>query len=89
VLPRLIAAARVKRLELLKAREERELTPLNEALERTHGAFQEAEENLRVAQNERNLALQNWQVALRDKTRIDERIKRLSHEIDDVRTGAA
>ena len=88
ILPRLITAARVKRLELIRAKEERNLPALAETLERTYGLFQEAEEILCDAQNERIATMQNWNDALRTKQRLDERIKRIDAEIAEVRGGS-
>ena len=85
VLPRLISAARVKRLELLRAREERELPPLQENLTQTYESYQEAEEKLRDAQNGRNAALAAWNQALREKSRIEVRVKRIDGQITEIK----
>jgi hypothetical protein len=56
VLPRLIHAAKVRRLELEKLRREEEAAPLREKLEATYAAFQEQEDQLRKAQEKRDAA---------------------------------
>jgi hypothetical protein len=63
MLPRLITAARVRRLELQRARWERNLAPLEHQREEAHKRLEAAEAKYHEALEERNLARREWDYA--------------------------
>ena len=85
VLPRLIAAARAKLLELRVRREEAELEPLKAERNRAYAAMEEAQEKARLAEEERRGALTRWGVAHADVQGREGRIKRATRELDELR----
>ena len=87
VLPRLIHAAKVRRLELEKLRREEEATPLREKVEATYAAFQEQEEQLRRAKEERDAAHAEWTLTLYALQSADERTRRTEKELRELREG--
>ena len=87
VLPRLIAAARAKLLELQVRREEALLEPLKAERERAHAAMEEAKEKARLAEEERRGALARWGVAHADVQDREQRIKRATRELASLREG--
>ena len=95
ILPRLIHAAKVRRLELEKLRREEEAAPLREKLEATYAAFQEQEEQLRRAKEERDAAHAEerdaahaeWTLTLYALQSADERTRRTEKELRELREG--
>jgi chromosome segregation ATPase len=87
ILPRLIHAAKVRRLELEKLRREEEAAPLREKLEATYAAFQEQEDQLRQAKEERDAAHSEWTLTLSALQSADERTRRTEKELRELREG--
>ena len=87
ILPRLIHAAKVRRLELEKLRREEEATPLREKLEATYAAFQEQEDRLRRAKEERDAAHAEWTLTLSALQSADERTRRTEKDLRELREG--
>jgi chromosome segregation ATPase len=85
ILPRLIHAAKVRRLELEKLRREEEAAPLREKLEATYAAFQEQEDQLRQAKEERDAAHSEWTLTLSALQSADERTRRTEKELRELR----
>lgn len=85
VLSRLIHAAKIKRLELLKSRYEAEHEPLQQKIEETYAAYQEAEEKLRAAQEERDATNGAWNIALAQERNAQVRLGRTENEIADLK----
>jgi hypothetical protein len=87
ILPRLIHAAKVRRLELEELRREEEAAPLREKLEATYAAFQEQEDRLRRAKEERDAAHREWTLTLYALQSADERTRRTEKELRELREG--
>jgi chromosome segregation ATPase len=87
VLPRLIHAAKVRRLELEKLRRQEEAAPLREKLEATYQAFQEQEDELRKAKEKRDAAHAEWTLTLSALQSAEERTQRTEKELDELREG--
>jgi hypothetical protein len=87
VLPRLIRAAKVRRLELVKLRREEEAGPLREKLEATYQAFQEQEDELRRAKEKRDAAHAEWTLTLSALQSAEERTRRTEKELGELRKG--
>ena len=85
ILPRLIHAAKVKRLELEKRRREEEAAPLREKLESTYAAFQAQEERLRKAKERRDAAQAEWGITLSGLQSAEERIRRTEQELHELK----
>ncbi len=85
LLPRLIVAAKVKRLELQKAKLEGEMGPLRPAREEAHEKLQQAAAKRRKAAEEEDAARYEYSDA---HTRIESReghVKRIDREIRELR----
>jgi hypothetical protein len=87
ILPRLIHAAKVRRLELEKLRREQEAAPLREKLEATYAAFQEQEDQLRRAKEKRDAAHAEWTLTLSALHSSEERTRRTEKELRELREG--
>lgn len=87
ILPRLIHAAKVRRLELEKLRREQEAAPLLEKLEATYAAFQEQEDQLRRAREKRDAAHAEWTLTLSALHSAEERTRRTEKELRELREG--
>lgn len=87
MLPKLIRAARVKRLELVKRCREEEAAPLREKLEATYRAFQQKEDELRQAKGKRDAAHAEWALTLSALQSADERTRRAEKELRKLREG--
>ena len=87
VLPRLIHAAKVKRLELELLRREEEAAPLREKVQATYAAFQEQEDELRKAKEKRDAAHAEWSLTLSALQSADERTRRTKKELRELREG--
>jgi hypothetical protein len=87
ILPRLIHAAKVRRLELEKLRREEEAAPLREKLEATYAALQEQENELRRAKEKRDAAHAEWSLTLSALQSAEERTRRTEKELDELREG--
>ena len=87
ILPRLIHAAKVRRVELAKKRREEEAAPLREKLEATYAAFQEQEDQLRKAKEKRDAAHAEWSLTLSALQSADERTRRTEKELSELREG--
>jgi hypothetical protein len=84
VLPRLIHAARVRRLELEKERREEEAASLQEKVETTYAAFQEQEDELRKAKEKRDAAHAEWAITLSASQNANERTRRTERELREL-----
>jgi hypothetical protein len=87
VLPRLIHAARVKRLERDTALREEEASALQEKVETTHAAFLEREEDLRGAKERCDAAQAEWALALSAWQSANERARQAARELRELREG--
>jgi hypothetical protein len=83
-LPRLIRAAKVKRLELEKDRRDKEAAALQKKVETTYAALQEQEERLRAAQEERDAAHAQWTLALSASQNANDRARRAYRELREL-----
>lgn len=81
ILPRLIVAAKVKRLELRRERYEREAEPLRKTREEAHERLQEAARKRLEAVEAENAARYEWTDALRRIESREQRIKETNWEI--------
>jgi hypothetical protein len=88
VLPRLIHAAKVKRLELEKDRRDKEAAVLQEKVETTYAALQEQEEKLRTAQEKRDAAHGQWSLALSASQNAIECTRRVYRELRELKEDA-
>ena len=84
VLPRLINAARVKRLELEAARREEEASALQEKVETAHAAFLEREGEMRGAKERRDAAQAEWALALSASQSADDRARQAARELREL-----
>jgi hypothetical protein len=87
VLPRLIRAAKVRRLELEKRRREDEAASLRAKVETTYAALQEQEERLRAVEEDRDAAHAEWALTLSAKQNADERTRRADKELRELLEG--
>jgi hypothetical protein len=87
ILPRLIHAAKVRRLELEKLRREQEAAPLREKLEATYAAFLEQEDELRKAKEKRDAAHAQWTLTFSALQSADERTRRVEKALCELREG--
>jgi hypothetical protein len=87
MLPKLIRAARVKRLELERHRCEEEAASLRQKVEATYQAFQEQEDQLRQAKEKRDAAHAEWALTLSALQSADERTKRTDRELRELKEG--
>jgi hypothetical protein len=85
VLPRLIAAARAKVLELRIRREEAHLEPLKAERERAYAVVEEAQANARKAQGERVAALHRWHEAHGAIGDHEQRMKLATRQLAELR----
>ena len=88
VLPRLIHAARVRRLELEVGRCENEVAPRLIQIEETYASFLEEEEALRCAQEKRDAAHGEWNLALSALQSAEDRTKRTKRELRELKESA-
>ena len=84
ILPRLIHAARVKRLEVEKRSREEEAAELRVRLEPTYAAFQEKEDELRRAKEARDAARGEWAMTLSAVGSADDRTRRTEQELQEL-----
>ena len=84
ILPRLIHAARVRRLEVEKRSREEEAAKLRGKLEPTYAAFQEEEERLRKAKEARDAARGEWAMTLSAVGSADDRTRRTEQELQEL-----
>jgi hypothetical protein len=87
VLPRLIHAARVKRLEWEVSRREEEAASLQGKVATTHAAFLEREEEMRGAKERRDAAQGEWALALSAWQSANDRARRAARELRELREG--
>jgi hypothetical protein len=87
ILPRLIHAAKVRRLELERLRRDEEAAPLREKLEAAYQAFQQKEDELRKAKEKRDAAHAEWALTLSALQSADERTRRAEKELRKLREG--
>ena len=87
VLPRLIAAARAKVVELRIRREEAELEPLKAERERAYAVLEEAQANARKAEEERVAAFHRWHEAHGAIGDHEQRMKLANRELGELREG--
>ncbi len=85
ILPRLIHAAKVKRLERERDRREREANAFREKLEPLYGVFQEKEAELLEAKEARDAAHGEWAVNLSAVDSADGRTQRTERELNELR----
>jgi hypothetical protein len=84
-LPRLIHAAKMKRLEMEKDRRDKDAAVLQEKVETAYAALQEQEERLRTAQEDRDAAHAEWALTLSAKQNADERTRRADKELRELK----
>jgi colicin import membrane protein len=87
VLPRLIAAARAKLVELRIRREEAELGPLKAERESAYAAMEEAKAEARRAEEKRQAALARWGFAHERVHGREQRVERATRELAELREG--
>ncbi len=85
ILPRLITAARLKRLELQRAQWERKMAPLELQREEAHKRLEAAEVKYHEALEERNLARRDWNYAHGLIQSRQDRIREINREIRELR----
>ena len=85
ILPRIIQAGKVKRLELEKRRHEEHAASLREELEASYAAFQEHEERLRQAKKKRDASHGKWMLAMSAVQSAEDRAKRTERELRQLR----
>jgi chromosome segregation ATPase len=87
ILPRLITAAKIKRLELQRERWEQEIEPLKLERDKAYERLEAAEARLTEAQRERNLALGAWSHARGLIQSRDDRIRAINRELRELQEG--
>lgn len=85
ILPRIIHAGRVRRLELEKRRHEEHAASLRAELEAKYEAFQVHEAKLRQAKEERDSAHGQWTLTLSAVQSAEERARRTQRELRELR----
>ena len=85
LLPRIIQAAKVRRLELEQRRHEEQAASLQGEVESTYAAFQEREAKLRRAKEERDAAHGQWTLAMSAMHSAQDRAKRTGRELRALR----
>jgi chromosome segregation ATPase len=81
IVPRLITAAKIKRLELQRERWEREIEPLEVERDEAHERLEAAQTKLNEAERERNLAQGAWSHARGLIQSRQDRIREVNREI--------
>ena len=87
ILPRLITAAKIKRLELQRERWEQEIEPLKVERDKAYERFEAAEAKLAETQRERNLALGAWGHARGLIQSREDRIRAMKRELRELQEG--
>jgi hypothetical protein len=85
ILPCLITAAKVKRLELQRAQQEREIAPLEHQREEAYKRLEAVEAEYYEALEERDLARRDWNYALGLMQSRQGRIREIDGEIRELR----
>ncbi len=85
ILPRLIHAARIKRLELEVQSRQRVADELRAKLEPSYEAFQEKEDELRRAKEVRDEAHGEWAMTLSALQGADGRVDRVARDLQELR----
>ena len=85
IVPRLITAAKIKRLELERRKVEREMTPFEERLTSAYEKQEKALAKLHKAQEELNHARGDWHDANLRLEKKQRRIKEISAELAELR----
>lgn len=85
ILPRLLKAARIKRLELRKRQYELEAEPLRAECEENYHKLERATEKERKAKEEREAALGAWNFTLSTVRGLERRIKDTERQIREER----
>ncbi len=85
ILPRLIHAARIKRLELEVQSRQRVADEIRARLEPSYEAFQEKEDELRRAKEVRDEAHGEWAMTLSALQGADGRVDRVARELGELR----
>ncbi len=81
VLPRILHAAKLKRLELEKRQHIEHTESVQQTLEANYEIFQEHEEKLRLAKEERDAAHAEWTLTLSALQSARDRVRRTEKEI--------
>ena len=85
ILPRLIVAAKVKRLELRRERYERETEPLRKQREEAYARLEEAKTKRLQAEDEENAALYQYSDAFQQGQGQEKRLQAIDREIRALR----
>ena len=85
ILPRLITAAKVKRLELQRAKWEEEIEPLQQQREEAYKRLEEATAKYHEAEQARSLAQCDWSHAHGLIDSREQRIRQINREIRELR----
>lgn len=88
IIPRLITAARIKRLELERRREEERVQPLQEEAAKAHSRLEKATAAKAKAEEEAGRARFEWTNALSRLENRGRRIKEIDYEIANLGKGA-
>lgn len=87
ILPRLITAAKIKRLELQREHWQQQIEPLKVERDEAYGRLEAAEAKLIEAQRERNLAQGAWSHARGLIQSREDRIRAINREIRELQEG--
>jgi chromosome segregation ATPase len=85
ILPRLITAARAKRLELQQEGYRRQLEPLGAECEQAYQKLQKALEKEHKAKEEREAAQGEWRIKLSATQNLKDRIRRTQRELRELK----
>ncbi len=85
ILPRLIIAAKVKRLELRRERYERETEPLRKQREEAYARLEKAKAKRLQAEDEEKMALYEYSDAFQQVQGQEKRLKAVDREIRELR----
>ncbi len=85
ILPRLLQAARVQRLELLKRQYEQQAEPLYAEREQRHAKLEKAKDKERRATEEREAALGAWNITHSAIQSLEGRVKDVQRQIREER----
>ncbi len=88
ILPRLITAAKIKRLELQRESYERQLEPLISERDEAHRKLEKARDKERKAKEEREAAHGLWGIKHGAVQSLEDRVKRTNRELRELKEGA-
>jgi hypothetical protein len=85
VLPRILRAARIKRLELRVAAEEKNLADLRKKSEEAHAAFRERQQERMDAEEAEQAASGQWNAAVSAGLMADQDLRRMKKELAELK----